>query len=58
MIISSEKIIDSAILASSDIPIDINRLLRISLSFHKLKKESNWQNVLPNYPNSPVSNMK
>ena len=40
--------------AQENVYLDIIELLKICLSFHQVQKSSNWEDVLPIYPTSPV----
>jgi len=54
LLISSDYNLDKQLLATDDVSKDIVRLLEISLSFHKERKKSSWDEILPIYPTSPV----
>ena len=46
--------ISPTIQASDNVELDVIHLLKISLMAHKVNQESQWQNVIPIYPTSPV----
>jgi len=50
--------ISPAIEAREDILLDTIELLKISISAEKNNKESDWNQILPIYPLSPIDNVK
>ena len=57
-LISSEKLINPSIEASSNIEKDIITLIKFSQYCEKSKVNSNWEKTLPIYPTSPIDNKK
>ncbi|AAP99208.1 MULTISPECIES: tRNA (adenosine(37)-N6)-threonylcarbamoyltransferase complex dimerization subunit type 1 TsaB [Prochlorococcus] len=53
-LLSKEMEVTPAINASENVQIDIKTLLRISLDSYKNNIKSNWEEILPIYPTSPV----
>ena len=55
-LLKKEIDLKQAIYYKENVHLDILELLKISFSANEIKKNSNWEEILPIYPTSPVDN--
>ncbi len=56
-LLPSELEVSPVLYANDNVGVDVEKLLEVSISAHKIYKESSWKDVLPIYPTSPVKNL-